>query len=94
MLLKVNTTSVDVPSQLTVQVARDANFSQPQQTTVLAKDATVVLKDLKPGQSYFVRFTATNAQGQPSSSPVFTLDVPGNWGTTITGMVQALQILR
>jgi hypothetical protein len=94
MLLKVNTTSVDAPSQLTVQVARDANFSQPQQTTVLAKDATVVLKDLKAGQSYFVRFTATNAQGQPSSSPVFTLDVPGNWGTTITGMVQALQILR
>jgi hypothetical protein len=94
MLLKVNTSSVDAPSQLTVQVARDANFSQPQQSTLLNKDATVVLKNVLAGQSYFVRFTATNAQGAASSSPVFTLDVPDNWGTTITGMVQALQIIR
>jgi hypothetical protein len=94
MQLKVNTSSVDAPSQLTVQVARDVNFSQNLQTTQLGKDAKVVLGNLVAGQRSYVRFTATNAQGQPTSSPVFTLDVPDNWGTTVTGMVQALQILR
>ncbi len=94
MQLKVNTSSVDAPSQLTMQMARDANFGQIVQTTLLGKDAKVVLGNLAAGQRSYVRFTATNAQGQPSSSPVFTLDVPDNWGTTVTSMVQALQVLR
>ena len=94
MLLKVNTSSVDAPSQLTMQMARDASFSQIVQTTLLGKDGKVVLANLVAGQRSYVRFTATNAQGQPTSSPAFTLDVPDNWGSTVTSMVQALQILR
>jgi hypothetical protein len=94
MQLKVNTSSVDAPSQLTMQMARDANFSQNLQSTLLGKDAKVVLGNLVAGQRSYVRFTATNAQGLVSSSPVFTLDVPDNWGTTVTSMVQALQVLR
>jgi hypothetical protein len=94
VLLKVYGNSVDTPKQLTAQVARDAAFTQGLQTVAVGPDATVVLPNVPIGQRSYVRFTATGAQGAVASSPVFTMDIPGNWGSTVLGLAQALQPLR
>ncbi len=89
ILLKVYGESTDMPSQLTVQLAHDAAFTQGLQTATMGADARVVLPSLAAGQRHFVRFSAAGV-----SSPVFTLDLPGNWGATVVSLAQALQLLR
>ncbi len=88
-LLKVYSKSPDMPRQLTVQLARDAAFTQGLQTATMGADATVLLPSLAAGQRNFVRFSAAGV-----SSPVFTLDLPGNWGTSVVSVAQVLQPVR
>jgi hypothetical protein len=95
VLLKVYGRSVDLPKQLLAQVASDAAFTQALQTVAVNADATVLLRKLPVGQRSYVRFTATGAApGTAASSPVFALDIPADWGTTILGLAQALQVLQ
>ncbi len=94
VLLKVYGSSPDTPKQLTAQVARDAAFTQGVQTAAVGADTTVLLRNMPIGQRSYVRFTAVGAQGASASSPVFSMDIPGNWGSTVLGMAQALQPLR
>jgi hypothetical protein len=93
VLLKVYSKSPDLPKELTVQVARDAAFTQGLQTATVT-DATVVLPNIPAGQRSFVRFTSVNTKGSATSSPVFSMDIPANWGSTVLGLTQALQPLR
>jgi hypothetical protein len=95
VLLKVYGRSVDLPKQLLAQVASDAAFTQALQTVAVNADATVLLRKLPVGQRSYVRFTATGAApGTAASSPVFALDIPADWGTTVLGLAQALQVLQ
>jgi hypothetical protein len=93
LVLKVYGQSPDKPQQLIVQVARDAAFTQGVQTVPLAADATALLTNIPVGQRSYVRFTSTTP-GQEGASATFAMDVPGNWGTTVLGLTQALQPLR
>lgn len=93
LLLKVYGQSPDIPQQLTVQVARDAAFTQGVQSATLAANATALLTNIPAGQRSYVRFTSSTP-GQQGLSATFIMDVPGNWGTTVLGMAQALQPVR
>ncbi len=92
-LLKAYDRSIDKPTQLMVQIARDAAFTQSLQTVQLAADSTALLPSLAPGQRHFVRFVGSN-NGQETRSGVFAMNVPADWGTTVLGMAQALQPVR
>jgi hypothetical protein len=94
LLLKFYGKSADIPRQLTVQVARDAAFTQEVQTTTIAADGTLLLTSFKAGERSYVRFSSAATGAQPAGNAVFTLDVPGNWGITVMGMTQALQPVR
>jgi hypothetical protein len=92
--LRVNTQSADTPANLIVQIARDAAFTQGLQSASLAADATAYLLNVPSGQRSYVRFAGSNAQGLAASSPVYALDVPRNWGSSVVNFSQALQSLR
>jgi hypothetical protein len=92
--LRVNTSASDTPRNLQVQVARDANMSSGMQTLALDASGHVVLKDLKAGERHFLRFTGTSPQGIAGSSPVYSLDLPANWGSTVFSVTSALHNLR
>lgn len=94
VLLKVYGNSEDRPKELTAQIASDAAFTQGLQTVMVAQDASVLLRNVPIGQRSYVRFSAMGPQGAAVSSPVFTLDIPGNWGSTVLGLAQALQPVR
>jgi hypothetical protein len=94
VLLKVNTRSADTPTVLIVQIARDAAFTQGLQSLPLAADGSALLLPVPAGQRSYVRFAGSSPQGMAASSPVFTLDVPGNWGSTVVNLAQALQNFR
>ncbi len=93
VVLKAYDRSADKPALLSVQIARDAAFTQGLQTLLMSADATVMLPPMAAGQRSYVRFVGTHA-GQQASSAVFALDVPADWGTTVLGMAQALQPVR
>jgi hypothetical protein len=92
--LSLNTSSVDTPRRLEIQIAQDAAMTQGVQTLAVQEDSTVLLKDLTAGQRRYVRFAGTSPQGMAGSSAVYLLELPGNWGTTVFGMTGALQNLR
>jgi hypothetical protein len=92
--LRVNTSASDTPRNLQVQVARDANMSSGMQSLALDASGHVVLKDLKAGERHFLRFTGTSPQGIAGSSPVYSLDLPANWGNTVFSVTSALHNLR
>jgi hypothetical protein len=94
VVLTVNRKSVDMPAALIAQFALDAAFTQSLQSLPVAADATVRIPQVLAGQRYFVRFAGSSPQGQSASSPVFTLDVPANWGSTVQDLAQALQNFR
>jgi hypothetical protein len=94
LLLKVNGKSVDLPQQLTVQVASDAAFTQNLQTTTLGADASVLLRNVPAGQRSYVRFSAPASGTQAAASAVFAMDVPGNWGSSVLTLTQVLQPVR
>jgi hypothetical protein len=92
-LLKINSRSTIKPEQLTVQVARDAAFTQGLQSTPVSPNATALLPNVPTDQRSYVRFTSS-APGQQSVSATFVMDVPANWGSTVLGLTQALQPVR
>lgn len=94
LLLKFYGKSADMPQHLTVQIARDAAFAQDLQITAIEANGTLLLNNLKAGERSYVRFSSAATGTQPAGSVVFTLDVPGNWGTTVMGMTHALQPVR
>jgi hypothetical protein len=94
LLLRVNTSSVDAPRSLQIQIAQDVNMSQGLQTLPISADATVILKDIKAGERRFVRFAGLSPQGISANSPVLLLELPANWGSTVFGLTSALQTLR
>ncbi len=89
VLLKVYSKSPDLPRQLTAQVASDAAFTQNVQTATVGPDASVLLPSVPAGQRSYVRFSAAGV-----NSPVYAMDIPGNWGSTVLTLAQALQPLR
>lgn len=94
ILLKVINQSTDKPQQLSVQTARDVAFTQGLQTVALNADSTVVLTDATPGQRVYVRFIDVTSAQPGAISGVFAMDIPGNWGSTVLGMIQPLQPVR
>ena len=92
LLLSLNTAATDTPRQLELQVAQDAGMSQIMQTLPVDASGKVILTNVKPGERRFVRFTGTSPQGVAGSSPVMQLNIPINWGSTVFGMVSALQM--
>ncbi len=92
--LRVNTSAADTPRVLQIQMARDAAMSQDVQAFALDTQGQVTLKDLKASDRRYVRFTGSSPQGMASSSPVFLLELPANWGQTVLGINSALQNLR
>lgn len=94
MLLKFYGRSTDLPQQLTVQIARDAAFTQDVQTVAINADGSMLLRNVTAGERSYIRFSSTATAKQPAANAVFTLDVPGNWGSTVLGMTQALQPIR
>jgi hypothetical protein len=92
-LLKIYDRSTIKPEQLTVQVARDAAFTQGLQSTPVSPNATALLPNVPTGQRSYVRFTSS-APGQQGVSATFVMDVPANWGSTVLGLTQALQPVR
>jgi hypothetical protein len=94
MLLKFYGKSTDLPQQLTVQIARDAAFTQDVQTVAINADGSMLLRNVTAGERSYIRFSSAATAKQPAGSAVFTLDVPGNWGSTVLGMTQALQPVR
>ncbi len=94
VLLRVNSTSADTPTHLIVQVARDAAFTQGLYTLAVAANVSALLRNVPTGQRSYVRFAGTSPLGLTASSPVYSLDVPANWGSTVMGFAQALQPLR
>lgn len=102
LLLKVYGQSPDKPQQLTVHIASDANFTQDVRSLSMAADFTALAPNMSAGQRYYVRFSS-GSEGLANSgistvtaatSAIFTLDLPGNWGTTVVGLAQALQSVR
>lgn len=94
VLLRVNMSATDTPRNLQIQIAQDAGMTQGLQTLPLDAAGNVILKDLKASDRRFVRFTGTTPQGLAGSSPVMLLELPANWGSTVFGMIGALQSLR
>jgi hypothetical protein len=94
VLLKFYGKSPDLPAQLVVEVASDVAFTQAVQRATFNTDGSLLLRNVPAGQRSYVRFSSVAAASQPAASAMFTLDVPGNWGSTVLGMAQALQPLR
>ena len=94
VLLKFYGKSPDLPAQLVVEVASDVAFTQAVQKATFNTDGSLLLRNVPAGQRSYVRFSSVATASQPAASAVFTLDVPGNWGSTVLGMAQALQPLR
>jgi hypothetical protein len=92
--LKVKAQSTDTPATVLVQTAQDAMFTQALVTLPVAADGSVLLPPLAPGQRRYVRFAGTSPQGLSASSPVYVLDIPANWGSTVLVLAQALQPQR
>lgn len=94
MLLRVNMSATDTPRNLHIQIAQDASMTNGLQSLPLDSAGHVILKDLKAGDRRYVRFTGTTPQGVSGNSPVMLLELPANWGSTVFGMIGALQNLR
>jgi hypothetical protein len=94
VLLKFYGKSPDLPAQLIVEVASDAAFTQALQRDTFNTNGNLLVRNVPAGQRSYVRFSSAATASQPTASAVFTLDVPGNWGSTVLGMAQALQPLR
>jgi hypothetical protein len=94
LLLRVNTSAADTPKQLQIQIAQDQQMTQGLQSLSLDASGTTMLRELKPGDRRFVRFTGITPQGASGSSPVMLLELPLNWGSSVFGMTSALQTLR
>jgi hypothetical protein len=94
LVLRVNTSSVDTPRDLRVQIAQDAAMTQGLETLAISSTGTVVLKGLQAGQRRFLRFTGNSPQGVASSSAVYELNLPIDWGTTVLSISGALQPIR
>ncbi len=94
VLLRVNTSSLDAPRSMQIQVAQDAAMTQGLQTLALQADSTVILKDVAAGQRRFVRFVGTSPLGVAGSSAVYSLELPANWGSTVFGLTGALLQVR
>ncbi len=92
--LRVNTSAADTPRELTLQIAQDAAMSKDLQTLTLSGDGQVLLKNIKAGESRYLRLTGISPQGVSASSPVLVLVLPENWGTTVFSSVSALSPLR
>ncbi len=93
LLLKVYNQSVDWPQSLAVQVARDAAFTQDLQTVALEANGTVLLSGITAGSLRYVRFATTASQAAYTSG-IYTLELPGNWGTTVLSVAQALKPVK
>ncbi len=94
LLLRVNTSALDTPRSLQIQIARDAAMTQGLQSLALDAAGNVIVKDLKAGERRYVRFTGSSPAGLAASSGIFVLELPANWGQTVFGMTSALQQLR
>lgn len=94
LLLRVNTSATDTPRSLQVQLAQDAAMTQGLQTLAVDPTGNVILRGLIPGESRYVRFTGISSQGIAGNSPIMLLDLPKNWGSTVFGLISALQPLR
>jgi hypothetical protein len=94
MLLKFYGKSADLPPQLTVQMARDAAFTQDVQTVPINANGSMLLRNVVAGERRYIRFSSAATAVHPAGNAVFSLDVPGNWGSTVLGMTQALQPIR
>jgi hypothetical protein len=88
--LSLYTRSVDTPRELSVQVARDAAFTQDVQTLRADADGRVLIPALQARERRYVRISGTTPQGQSGTSPVFLLELPANWGETVFTLNQAL----
>jgi hypothetical protein len=94
VLLKFYGKSPDLPAQLIVEVASDIAITQAVQRASFNADGSLLVRNVPAGKRSYVRFSSVATASQPAASAVFTLDVPGNWGSTILGMTQALQPVR
>jgi hypothetical protein len=94
ILLRFYSKSPDLPAQLTVEVASDVAFTQALQRDTFNTSDNLLVRNVPAGQRSYVRFSSAATANQSAASAVFTLDVPGNWGSTVLGMTQALQPLR
>jgi hypothetical protein len=85
--------ATDAPQQLTAILASDAGMSQ-----IIKRESfntnSLNLGNLSPGQRVYVQFEGAGAGNQSAKSEVLVLDIPANWGTTITTLASALQKLR
>jgi hypothetical protein len=93
-VLSVFNRSVDTPRELTVQLARDAAFTQDVETLRADAEGRVLIASLKAGERRFVRFSGTTPQGQAGTSPTYLLNVPSDWGQTVFTLNQALVPLQ
>jgi hypothetical protein len=94
VVLSINRSSADTPQSLTVQIARDAAFTQGLESMLTTANGTALLRSPPAGQRSFVRFAGTSPEGLAAISPTFTLDIPRNWGSAVLSMSPALQPLR
>lgn len=94
VVLRLNQKSTDSPNNLLVQIARDPAFTQGVITAPLGLDGTAILRNVPANQRSFVRFAGTSPQGQTSSSGVFAIDLPRNWGSAVTNLPVALQSIK
>lgn len=89
--LRLYTGSQDMPHALTVEVARNAAFTQAVHSLRADANGQFLIKDLMAGDQRYVRLSGSTPQGKPGTSPVFLLALPGNWGSTVFTLNQALQ---
>ncbi len=93
VLLRIHRKSYDSPNTLIVQVASDRAFTQGLETVFMDMEGSAMLRKMPLGQRRYIRFAGTSPQGQSASSPVFTIDVPRNWGSGTMSVSPALQYL-
>jgi hypothetical protein len=83
----------DAPQQLTAVLASDAGMAQ-----VLKREPfntnSLSLGNLSPGQRVYLQFEGIGLGNQSAKSDVLLLEIPANWGTTVTTVAGALQKLR
>ncbi len=94
LLLSINKAAVDTPTQLQIQIAQDPQMTQGLQTLTLDATGTAILRELKPGEQRYVRFSGITPQGTAGTSPVMMLELPLDWGSSVFSLASALQTLR
>lgn len=94
VILQLNTSSVDTPTQLSLELAQDKQMQLGLQSIAIDAQGKAILKNVIAGSTHYVRISGVSKEGRLQSSGVYLLALSADWGTTVLAVSDALKLAQ